>query len=139
MCKVTEGEPIEHEFIETSASDGHKVGSVITKTCKVCQKIENSKIEMLQAEITCYPTITMGNAYMQAAANVTVTGGYGEYEYRYTIFYGSNPENAPDESDEFVKSNHISWNNPFYCNGNEVWVTVRDEAGNEITAKAIVY
>ena len=74
---------------------------------------------------------------MSVSATVDVTGGYGEYQYRYDIDQ-TEEASEPSASEEFGEGNQISWSNRFYCNGQKLVVTVRDEAGNEATASVVI-
>lgn len=136
-CGITDGDVVGHNYQEIAASDGHKVGSVITYTCGNCAEAKEETISKISISADVYPTINIGGWYQSVGCDVTATGGYGTYQYKYEIFT-SETATTPGLTEEFSDSNYIGWSSRFYCNGHVVQITVRDEAGNEETIRVKV-
>ena len=126
-----------HDYqLDSLENNGH-VGSKIIYKCMWCNDTYEATIEELSINVRKRGTssaIINGYGYYSTSWEVTVTGGYGAYEYKYEV-YSSASSTTPIShlTQEYTDNNLYGMDYNGYGNPIEGWilkVTVRDSAGN---------
>lgn len=136
-CGATEGGSLDHTYAEESKTNGNNVGSVITYRCALCGQTRQKTIEQLSVSAYRSGSASFNNWLSQVSYTVTATGGYGKYQYKYEV-YLTESSTSPALTEDFSENNRFGWTSRFYCNGNVLVITVKDEAGNSAKMKIVV-
>ena len=136
-CGETSGSALGHNYVESSSTNGHLVGSVITYCCNVCNNTTTETIKSLTLHVYQSSAASINGWFSSVGYTANASGGYGKYEYKFEVFLTENSK-SPALTNDFSENNYIGWTSRYYCNGNMLIVTLRDEAGNITTEKIIV-
>ena len=133
ICSVCK-ESVKTKAIEAT---GHNYSEEITKatenskasvklTCKTCGDVRTETVEPLSvyAELTGSGiTMTGGGMYYTRSFTVTVSGGYGEYQYKF--------ESGSNLLQDFSALNECEVYGNVFVDAAEITITVKDEAGQQ--------
>ena len=136
-CKATTGSALGHDFKMQSATNGYKVGSTITDACSRCSTTKKTTIQPITISAYCSSMTSINGWYNSVGYSVSSSGGYGKHQYKYEIF-SSETSYSPSLTEDFSSETFIGWSSRFYCNGNVLQITVKDEAGNTATKRIVV-
>ena len=125
---------------QTSATNGHKAGSVIVSKCSRCGTESKETIKELTVsgyvQNTSMSTICDGSGCyyvrgMECSAHAS--GGYGKLTYKFELLSWSG--GSPEQVQDFSESSTFSWEIYGFGSAGVVKVTVKDEAGNEVSTE----